>query len=73
MMRLIGSFIEGAESLLEAGIAPEEIAGTPIFRSLMRMGEEIPEGEWDRFAALDRELGSTVRRLTAPAESGQIP
>jgi V/A-type H+-transporting ATPase subunit A len=66
MMRLIGSFIEGVENLLEAGIAPEEIAETPIFRSLMRMGEEIPEGEWERFAALDRELGSTVRRLLSP-------
>jgi V/A-type H+-transporting ATPase subunit A len=63
MMRLIGSFIEGAESLLEAGIAPEKIAGTPVFRGLMRMGEEIREGEWDRFAALERELSSTVRRL----------
>ena len=27
MMRLIGSFIEGAEGLLAAGVAPEEIAG----------------------------------------------
>jgi V/A-type H+-transporting ATPase subunit A len=27
------------------------------------MGEEIPEGDWERFAALDRELASTVRRL----------
>jgi V/A-type H+-transporting ATPase subunit A len=63
MMRLIGSFIEGAESLLEAGVAPEEIAGAEVFRGLMRMGEEIPEGDWERFAALDRELASTVRRL----------
>jgi len=69
MMRLIGSFIEGAESLLEAGIAPEKIAGTPVFRGLMRMGEEIREGEWDRFAALERELGSTVRRLMSTEQS----
>jgi V/A-type H+-transporting ATPase subunit A len=63
MMRLIGSFIEGAESLLEAGVLPEAIAATEVFRGLMRMGEEIPEGEWERFADLDRELASTVRRL----------
>ena len=63
MMRLIGSFIEGAESLLAAGVAPEEIAGAKVFRKLMRMGEEIPEGDWEGFAALDRELGSTVRHL----------
>jgi V/A-type H+-transporting ATPase subunit A len=65
MLRLIGSFIEGAEGLLAAGVAPEKIAATPVFRSLMRMGEEIAEGDWERFAALDRELGATVRRLMA--------
>jgi len=63
MMRLIGSFIEGAESLLEAGVSPEEIAGTEVFRTLMRMGEEIPEGDWERFSELDREVASTMRRL----------
>ncbi|MGB5733062.1 MAG: ATPase, partial [Thiohalocapsa sp.] len=63
MMRLIGSFIEAAETLLEAGIAPEQIAEAPIFRALMRMGEEIPEGDWERFSELDRELTATVRRL----------
>jgi len=63
MMRLIGRFIEGAEALLQAGIAPEAIAAEPIFRSLMRMGEEIPEGDWDRFSAIDRDLTATLRRL----------
>jgi V/A-type H+-transporting ATPase subunit A len=65
MMRLIGSFIEGAEKLLAAGVAPEQIAGSDVFRSLMRMGEEIAEGEWERFSALDAELAATVRRLLA--------
>lgn len=63
MMRLIGGFIEGAERLLAAGIPPEVIAEEPIFRSLMRMGEEIPEGEWERFSALDKDLTATLRRL----------
>ncbi len=71
MMRLIGSFIEGAESLLEAGVAPEEIASAKVFRGLMRMGEEIPEGEWEQFAELDRELGSTVRWLIS-AQRGEL-
>jgi V/A-type H+-transporting ATPase subunit A len=65
MMRLIGRFIEGAEQLLEAGVAPEAIAEAPIFRRLMRMGEEIPEGDWERFSDLDHELTATVRRLSA--------
>jgi V/A-type H+-transporting ATPase subunit A len=63
MMRLIGSFIDAAEELLDAGVAPERIAEAPIFRSLMRMGEEIPDGDWEGFSALDRELTATVRRL----------
>jgi V/A-type H+-transporting ATPase subunit A len=63
MMRLIGSFIDAAETLLEAEIPPERIAQAPIFRALMRMGEEIPDGDWERFSELDRELTATVRRL----------
>jgi V/A-type H+-transporting ATPase subunit A len=65
MMRLIGSFIEGAERLLEAGVPPEAIAEEPIFRNLMRMGEEIPEGDWERFSTLDKELAATLRRLAS--------
>jgi V/A-type H+-transporting ATPase subunit A len=63
MMRLIGRFTEGAEDLLAQGIAPEFIAAEPIFRGLMRMGEEIPEGDWERYSVLDRELTATLRRL----------
>jgi len=63
MMRLIGSFIEAAEHLLEHGVPPERISAEPIFRALLRMGEEIPEGEWERFSELERELTATVRRL----------
>jgi V/A-type H+-transporting ATPase subunit A len=63
MMRLIGSFIETAEQLLEAGVEPERIAEAPIFRALIRMGEEIADGDWERFSELDRELAATARRL----------
>jgi V/A-type H+-transporting ATPase subunit A len=63
MMRLIGTFIEGAQDLLRAGIAPEQIAETEILRSLLRMGDEIPEGDWERFSQLDRELSRTFRQL----------
>ncbi len=65
MMRLIGRFIEGTERLLEAGVPPEAIAEEPIFRGLLRMGEEIPEGDWEAFSALDQELTATLRRLTS--------
>lgn len=65
MMRLIGSFLEGAERLLEVGVAPEALVEEPIFRSLTRMGEEIPEGNWERFSALEKELTATLRRLAS--------
>ena len=71
MMRLIGSFIEAAEALLESGIAPERIAEEPIFRALMRMGEEIPEGKWEQFSDLDRELTATARRLSEEVARGE--
>ena len=64
MMRLIGSFVEGAERLLESDIPPEAIAAEPVFRALMRMGEEIPEGDWEGFSALDQELSATLHRLS---------
>ncbi|CRI66601.1 V-type ATP synthase, subunit A [Thiocapsa sp. KS1] len=63
MMRLIGSFIEGSERLLDAGVAPEAIRDQPVFRRLMRMGEEIEDGDWEAFSALDQELTATIRRL----------
>ena len=63
MMRLIGGFIEQAERLLEAGVAPEALAEEPVFRRLTRMGEEIPDGDWEAFSAIDRELMETARRL----------
>ncbi|WP_373506978.1 V-type ATP synthase subunit A [Thiocapsa sp.] len=63
MMRLIGGFIEGSERLLDAGVAPEAIRDQPVFRRLMRMGEEIEDGDWEAFSALDRELTATIRRL----------
>ncbi len=63
MMRLIGRFIEGADELLVRGLVPEQIAATPVFRALMRMGEEIPEGDWERFSALDAELTNTFAQL----------
>ena len=63
MMRLLGRFIELAGEAVESGTAPEELSGKEIFRRLMRMGEEIAEGEWDRFAELDRQIESTAAAL----------
>jgi len=73
MMRLIGSFIDAGEQLLAQGVPPERLNDGPVFRALMRMGEEIPEGDWQRFSELDRELGATVRRLAEEAARSTEP
>ncbi len=69
MMRLIGGFVEGAEQLTAAGVPPEKIATTRVFRDLMRMGEEIPEGEWERFSDLQRDMDATFQALGQTPES----
>jgi V/A-type H+-transporting ATPase subunit A len=43
MMRVIARFIELAEDALAAGATPEGIAQLPVFRRLMRMGEDLGE------------------------------
>jgi V/A-type H+-transporting ATPase subunit A len=72
MMRLIGSFVDAGEELLERGVPPEQLAEAPIFRALMRMGEEIPEGDWERFSQLDRQLTETARRFSAEPDESAV-
>jgi V/A-type H+/Na+-transporting ATPase subunit A len=43
MMRVIARFIALAEDALAAGATPEGIAQLPVFRRLMRMGEDLGE------------------------------
>jgi V/A-type H+/Na+-transporting ATPase subunit A len=73
MMRLIGTFIETAERLLQAAVPPESLAAEPVFRALMRMGEEIPEGDWERFSRLDQDLAATERRLKQASDAPATP
>ena len=56
MLKLILRFIAQAESALQYGVAPEFIADLPVLRRLQRMGEEIGEGQLEKFA----ELGATI-------------
>ncbi len=72
MMRLVGRFLELAEEAVEAGIAPETLAGEEVYRRLLRMGEEIAEGEWERFSSLGEQMEHAITRLLehrASAES----
>jgi V/A-type H+-transporting ATPase subunit A len=56
MLKLILRFVELAEAALQRGVAPEQLAELPVLRRLQRMGEEIGEGQLEKFG----ELGVTV-------------
>jgi V/A-type H+-transporting ATPase subunit A len=56
MLKLILRFVELAEAALQRGVAPERLAELPVLRRLQRMGEEIGEGQLEKFG----ELGVTV-------------
>ena len=45
---------------LQADATPEKLAGQDLYRRTLRMGEEIPEGQWDRFGALAEQLEEMV-------------
>jgi V/A-type H+-transporting ATPase subunit A len=61
MMRLLGRFLELADEAVELGVPPEALTGTEVYRRVLRMGEEIAEGEWTRF----EELAEAVEHLFA--------
>jgi len=72
MMRIIGEFIEQAERVVAGGVLPEAIAQLPVFRRLMRMSEEIPEGQWEEFSELSDALDkSMVELVTSNQQAGE--
>jgi V/A-type H+-transporting ATPase subunit A len=63
MMRMLGRFIELATEVVESGTAPEQLSRKDVYRRLLRMAEDIPEGDWERFSLLDRQIDSTIASL----------
>jgi V/A-type H+-transporting ATPase subunit A len=63
MMRLLGRFLDLAEQAVEAGVVPQRLAELDVYRSLQRMGEEVAEGEWDRFKVLEERLEQSMTGL----------
>ncbi len=67
MLRAVMHFVTSAEHALEAGVALERIAALPGYRRLMRVGEEIAEGDPGRFdelrRAIDAEFQEALREL----------
>jgi V/A-type H+/Na+-transporting ATPase subunit A len=63
MMRLLGRFIQLAEQAVAAGHRPEQLSRLEVFRRLQRMGEEIPEGAWEGFKALELQIEEAFVQL----------
>jgi V/A-type H+-transporting ATPase subunit A len=68
MMRLIGRFIDLAESALAAGVHPDRIARLECLRPLQRMGEEIRDSELARFAGLEAAMEGEFTALLRTGE-----
>jgi V/A-type H+-transporting ATPase subunit A len=67
MLRLLVHFIELAEAAAECGVAPEQIAALDVMRPLARMAEDVPEGELDRLAELERRAEAAFATLVVPS------
>ena len=77
MMRLIGRYIELAESAVNAGVRLEDLSALPCHRAVLRMSEEIGEEALERFGELlgriEREIGTLVQekeKLNAATTAG---
>jgi len=64
MMRLLGNFIEHSEQAVKQGVSPEEISNSEVFRRIMRMGEELEEGDWEGFSVLSKQVDITFSELS---------
>ncbi len=65
MMRLVAHFIEHAEAAAMRGVRAEAIASLATVRAIARMGEEIAEGQLERFAALEARMEGEFAALAA--------
>ncbi|HUP06202.1 MAG TPA: V-type ATP synthase subunit A [Caldimonas sp.] len=66
MMRLLGRFIDLAESALAAGVEPERVGALACVRALQRMGEDIADHELRRIDELQARVEREFAQL-APA------
>jgi V/A-type H+-transporting ATPase subunit A len=63
ILRAVMHFIASAGAALERGIAAEAVAALPTYRELMRVGEEIPEAQLERFEELRRRIDQDFQSL----------
>jgi V/A-type H+-transporting ATPase subunit A len=72
MLRLLVRFIELAESAAAVGVAPEQIAALDVMRPLVRMGEDIGEGQLEQLAELERRVSLAFSTLVV-ASTPEVP
>ncbi|MGB8327284.1 MAG: V-type ATP synthase subunit A [Steroidobacteraceae bacterium] len=63
ILRTVMHFIAAAERALEQGTEPDRVAALPIYRQLMRTGEEYGEGALERFDELRRAIDAGFQEL----------
>ena len=73
MMRLLGHFMDLAESALAAGTPPERMASMACLRPLQRMGEEIADDALPRFAELEARIECEFAALAPALPSAANP
>jgi len=69
MMRVIGRFIDLAETAVAAGVRPDRLGQMACLRPLQRMGEEIGDGELPRFTEIEAAMEREFAQLTLESET----
>ena len=69
MMRITGRFIELSTQAVAAGVAPDRITRLACLRPLARMGEEIGDGEMEKFDAVASALETEFHDLIPAPEA----
>ena len=67
MMKMITLFIKFSENAIDMDTSIETISRLPVMRRLMRMGEEIGEGELEKFDKLRTDLDIAFSQLSHSA------
>jgi len=68
MMRVLGRFIDLAETALGAGIEPDRIGSLACVRALQRMGEEVADHELARLDELEARIEREFAQLAPSRE-----
>jgi V/A-type H+-transporting ATPase subunit A len=73
MARLVVHFVDQAEAALARGASPQQVAAMQVVRPIARMGEEIGEDHFDRFALLEARMEGEFRDLAGEKQAVHAP